>query len=154
MSRFNQADKTGYIARQSAATPSYNSPQKYDVVVTINATSTATGATNWVNPHPNAVAVKASVFFGVAGTGTFDLGTGTSGTGANAAVIDGGTMAVGYLTRNSTGTDGLGTIGESAGWVSVAANGAGGDSVVLQHSDTPTSTAVGYMLLTVINPNA
>lgn len=154
MSRFNQTDRTAYIARQSAATPDYNSPQKYDVVVTINATSTATGATNWQNPHANAVAVKASVFFQTAGTGTFDLGTGTGGTGANAAIIDGGTMAVGFLTRHTTGTDGLGTIGESAGWVSVAANGAGGDSIILQHSDTETSTAVGYLLLTVINPNA
>lgn len=154
MARFKRTDKTAYIARQQADAGTQASPESYRVVVTINATSTATGATNWVNPHPNAVAVKASVFFTTAGTGTFDLGTGTSGTGANAAVIDGGTMAVGWLERSLVGTDGAGTVGEALGWVSVAANGNGGDSVVLQHSDTPTSTAVGYMILQVINPVA
>ena len=154
MTRFNQADKTGYIARQSAATPAYNSPQKYTVVVTINATSTAAAATNWVNPHPNAVVVKPSVFFDIGGTGTIDLGTSSDGTGANAAVIDGGTMVAGFLTKHTTGTDGVGTIGETAGWYRIAGNGTSGDSVVLSHTDTPTSTAVGYLLIDVINPVA
>lgn len=154
MARFKRTDKTAYIARQQADAGTQASPESYRVVVTINATSTATGATNWVNPHPNAVAAKASVFVSTAGTGTFDLGTGTSGTGANAAYIDGGTLAVGFLTKIATGTDTIGTVGESAGWLSIAANGNGGDSVVLQHSDTPTSTAVGYLIIDVINPVA
>ena len=85
-----------------------------------------------------------------AGTGTIDIGTGSDGTGANAAFIDGGTLTVGAHTRY---TD-HGTVAASAtkgvldlGFLSIAGNGTSGDSVIMQSIDTPTSTMGGLNLV-------
>lgn len=154
MPRFHQTDRTAWIAKNLAPAGTLDSPQHYFVTVQVNPTSTAAAATNWRNPHANGIAAKATVFFDVGGTGTFDVGTSSDGTGANAAFIDGGTMVAGWVGRYTTGTDGAGTVGESGGWLRVAGSGSSGDSVVLTHNDTPTSTAVAYLIIEVFNPVA
>lgn len=95
---------------------------------------------------------KAYVVFTTAGTGTFDLGRGTDGTGLGSGWIDGGTLTVGV---HSYGTV-LGTAAASATiggvdgeWLLIGPGGTGtNNSVVMLHSDTITSTAAGFMVVT------
>lgn len=120
--------------------------------VPYNATSTANAATNWVNPEAGTVLAKAFVCFTVAGTGTFDLGRGDDGTGLGSGMIDGGTLTVGAHEMGTV----LGTAAASAtlGQVNsqyflVGPGGSGtNNSIVMLHSDTPTSTAAGFLMVT------
>lgn len=114
-------------------------------------TSTGTGNPAFINPEPGTIMARVSyIVTGAAGTGTIDIGTGTGGTGAGAQYIDGGTLTAGVHTRY---TD-HGTVAASAtlgqvdlGILEVAASGTAGDSVVMRHIDTTTSTMGALYLM-------
>lgn len=126
------------------------------VRIPINATSTSNAATNWLNPEAVPVAARAYVVFTTGGTGTFDLGVSTAGTGSNNNIIDGGTMTVGVVSRpgnlGATGTAGsAGTLGTRTEFFFIGSNGASGtNSIVMNHTNTTTSTAVGAMIVEYI----
>lgn len=114
-------------------------------------TSTANGATNWINPEDGTVLAKAVLVITTAGTGTFDMGRSSDGTGNATTWIDGGTLTVGV---HSYGTV-LGTVAASATLGAVDAEyllfGPGGtgtnNSINITHNDTITSTAAGFMVV-------
>ncbi len=115
------------------------------VHVPMNATSTANGATNWINPEDGTVAVRVQAYFTTAGTGTYDIGVSSDGTGAANGVFDGGTMSVGIHTR--VGTNATAGVADEA-YVLVGPGGTGtNNSIVMSHTDTPTSTAVGGLVI-------
>jgi len=115
-------------------------------------TSTANGTTNWVNPEDGTVMAKGCLIITTAGTGTFDLGRGSDGTGNATTWIDGGTLTVGV---HSYGTV-LGTVAASATlgavdgeWLLFGPGGTGtNNSINLTHNDTTTSTAAGFLYVT------
>ena len=114
------------------------------VRVPINATSTSNAATNWINPETGTVVARAFVAVTTAGTGTFDMGVQSDGTGSNNNNLDGGTLAVGVLALHGTS----GTAGEAKGWVLIGPGGTGtNNSLVMVHSDGIVSTCVGHMLV-------
>ena len=137
------------LIQPATATGTYFAWQS--VAIPINATSTANAATNWVNPEAGTVIAKPYVLIETAGTGTFDLGRGSDGTGNANDSINGGTLTAG---AHQPGTV-LGTAAASAtkGGLDVEAwmIGPGGsgtnNSINMTHSDTITSTAVGYMVI-------
>lgn len=122
------------------------------VRIPLVAASTANGTTNWVNPETGTVLATAFVVFTTAGTGTFDLGRGTDGTGNANNMIDGGTMTVGaHFPGTVLGTvDASSTIGvENRIYFLVGPGGTGtNNSINLTHSDTPTGAGVGALLVT------
>lgn len=121
------------------------------VHVPLAATSTANGATNWINPETGTVLARAFVYFTTAGTGTFDLGRGSDGTGNAADMIDGGTLTVGAHYAGTV----LGTVDASStlGGVNrifflLGPGGTGtNNSINMTHSDTTTSTAIGGLIV-------
>ncbi len=153
MPDFQRTDRTAFIARNLAPLPgTYTqagtfvanavSPQHYAVRVPMPASSTLVG---WKNPHSGPVIVSnVLVYFSTAGTGTIDVGTGTAGTAANNAIIDGGTMAaIAY-------SGGFGaTLGDLRNAVLLAGNGTAGDSVGVQHNEAATGTFVGTLFFNV-----
>ena len=124
-------------------------PGPIGVRIAYNTTSTANAATNWINPEAGTVMAKAFLCITVAGTGTFDLGRGSDGTGNANDLIDGGTLTVGVHHAGTV----LGTVAASATIGNVNTDffllGPGGsgtnNSINLTHSDTPTSTAAGFL---------
>lgn len=153
MENINRSDPSDLIVRKmtqgSGATGTYHG--LLSVHIPLNATSTANAATNWVNPETGTVLARVFAYFTTAGTGTFDVGRGTDGTGNANGAIDGGTMTVG---AHHPGTV-LGTAAPSAtagivdNSIFVVGPGATGtnNSINMTHSDTPTSTAVGGMVI-------
>ena len=122
------------------------------VRIPLAVTSTANAATNWINPEDGTVLAKAMLILTVAGTGTFDMGRGTDGTGLGSGFIDGGTLTVGvhaYGTVLGTAAASA-TIGGVDGEYQLVGPGGTGtnNSIVLLHSDTITSTAAGFMVVT------
>ncbi len=114
------------------------------VRVAFNATSTSNAATNWINPETGTVVARAFLCLTTAGSGTFDMGVSSNGTGSANTYIDGGTLAVGVQVLWGT----AGTVGESKGYVLVGPGGTGtNNSIVMVHSDTVTSTCVGHMVV-------
>ena len=115
-------------------------------------TSTANGTTNWVNPEDGTVMGRGYLVITTAGTGTFDLGRGTDGTGNANNIIDGGTLTVGVHAYGTV----LGTVAASATigavdaeWLLFGPGGTGtNNSINLTHSDTITSTAAGFLMVT------
>ena len=126
-------------------------PAVIGVRIPLNTTSTSNAATNWINPENGTVIAQAFLVFTTAGTGTFDLGRGSDGTGNANGIIDGGTMTVGV---HSYGTV-YGTVAASAtiggvndAWLLYGPGGTGtNNSVNLTHNDTVTSTAAGYIVV-------
>lgn len=121
------------------------------VRIPLNLTSTANAATNWVNPEASTVMARAFLAITTAGTGTFDLGRGSDGTGNATDIIDGGTLTVGAHFYGTV----LGTVAASATlgqvngeWFLIGPGGTGtNNSINLTHNDTPTSTASGQLLV-------
>src|SRR3990167_176463 len=148
----SRADPTVYTVRQmlhgSGATGTLLGPS-ITVRVALATTSTANAATNWINPEAGTVMAKAYLVITTAGTGTFDLGRGADGTGNANDFIDGGTLTVGVHEMGTV----LGTVAASATIGQVNSQffllGPGGtgtnNSINLTHSDTVTSTAVGFL---------
>ena len=121
------------------------------VRVPLAATSTANGATNWINPESGTVVAQAFVTFRTAGTGTFDLGRGSDGTGNATNMVDGGTLTAGvHYAGTVLGTaDASSTVGGLDRIYFLLGPGGTGtnNSINMTHSDTPTSTAVGELLV-------
>ena len=114
-------------------------------------TSTANGTTNWINPENGTVIANAFVAITTAGTGTFDLGRGSDGTGNATDLIDGGTLTVGvHWPGTVLGTaDASSTIGGvNRLWFLVGPGGTGtNNSINMTHNDTTTSTMAGAMIV-------
>ena len=114
-------------------------------------TSTANGTTNWLNPSTGTVMAMPLFVITTAGTGTFDMGRGTDGTGNANGIIDGGTLTVAVHSEGTV----LGTAAASATvgaenriWWLVGPGGTGtNNSINVTHSDTPTSTMAGYLVV-------
>jgi hypothetical protein len=121
------------------------------VHVPLAATSTANGATNWVNPETGTVLARAVLYFTTAGTGTFDMGRSSDGTGNSSDMIDGGTMTVGaHYAGTVLGTvDASSTIGGVNRVMFLVGPGGTGtnNSINVTHNDTTTSTAIGGLLI-------
>lgn len=119
--------------------------------IPLNLTSTANGTTNWINPEIGTVMGAAFLVITTAGTGTFDMGRGSDGTGNANGIIDGGTLTVGVHGYGTV----LGTVAASATiggvndqWILYGPGGTGtNNSVNVTHSDTPTSTMAGYLVV-------
>jgi len=116
----------------------------------LNLTSTANAATNWINPEAGTVIANAFVCFTVAGTGTFDLGRGSDGTGAGSGMIDGGSMNVGvhYPGTMLGSPNTSATIGavDNVYWL-IGPGGTGtNNSINLVHNEI-ASTAVGFIVV-------
>ena len=121
----------------------------YVVRVPWNNTSTATANPNWINPESGTVIAKAWFVIGVgtgsAGTGTFDMGRSSDGTGTSAVMISVGTLdVIGVRHQISTGSAAhtSGTSGDiNQGWWLIGPGGTGtNNSIVCRVVDTPTST--------------
>ena len=153
METYNRADPTPVIVRKmsygSGGTGTYRTMQVVRVPIVL--TSTANGTTNWVNPEAGTVVARAYVVITTAGTGTFDMGRGSDGTGNSADMIDGGTLTVGaHYPGTVLGTaDASSTIGGVNRIMFLVGPGGTGtnNSVNLTHSDTPTSTMVGALIV-------
>ena len=104
----------------------------------------------WINPEDGTVMAKAYLVFTTAGTGTFDMGRSSDGTGAAAGIIDGGTLTVGV---HSYGTV-LGTAAASATvgavdaeWLLYGPGGSGtNNSITVTHSNA-SGASVGFMVV-------
>ena len=114
------------------------------VNIPLATTSTSNAATNWINPETGTVMAKAFVVITVAGTGTFDVGRSSDGTGSSNGMIDGGTLALGVQERSGT----AGTAGDSTEWLCFGPGGTGtNNSIVMVHSDGIVSTAAGKLVV-------
>lgn len=118
-------------------------------------TSTANAATNFVNPETGTIMASAFLVITTAGTGTFDMGRGSDGTGNANGLVDGGTLTVGvhhYGTVLGT-VAASATIGEVDGmWLLLGPGGSGtNNSINVTHSDTITSTMAGYLCVCYFN---
>jgi hypothetical protein len=146
MTDFQRDDKTAFIARKLAPEAAADSsPHKYTVRLALPASSTLQG---WQNPHAGQVVISnVLVTFTTAGAGgTVDIGTGTAGTAANDAIVNGGTMAaISYTSLKGTGA---GT-GDIASAVLLGGSGSAADSIGVQHDEGVTSTAVGVVFFDV-----
>jgi hypothetical protein len=151
MGSFNQTSVTAEAVKEMAP-PSGSGISVKTVKVALGVTSTAAaGAAGWVNPEGTKILVRqVDTVFLTGGTGTIDVGVSTAGTGAATDIINGGTLsnvakAVSGVTVNAGGT--AGTIGVAYGWILGASGDAATNSIVAQMTDTPTSTAVGFLLI-------
>lgn len=152
----SRADPTGEavlkLLQGSGGTGSYN--VLHSVRIPLALTSTANAAANFINPEAGTVAARAYWVFITAGTGTFDAGRSSDGTGSSSDMILAGTLAVGIVSRpgdlgTAAGTTGsAGTVGTRTEWWLLGPGGSGtNNSIVMKHSDTPTSTMAGAMVV-------
>jgi len=133
----------------ASGTGNYRAMGVVRIPITASASSTGTG---WVNPEAGTVC--ASVFYVVTtgGTGTIDVGIGNDGTGVANGFIDGGTMTVGaHYPAEILGTVAASATagGEDKVWQLIGPGGTGtNNSVLLNHDEAATSTAVGALIIT------
>jgi hypothetical protein len=102
----------------------------------------------WINPESGTVMAQAFVVFTVAGTGTFDMGRSSDGTGPGSGMIDGATMTVGVHSQaQSVGGTASSTLGNAdAPYWLVGPGGTGtNNSIVVIHNEATTSTSVGFL---------
>ena len=123
----------------------------YTVRVPWSGTSTGTGNPNWINPESGTVIAKAYIVITTAGTGTYNLGRGSDGTGTSAVMVSVGTLIVGVSHQINTGSAAMtsGTSGQTnQGWWLIGPGGTGtNNSIVARVVDTPTSTMAMYMVV-------
>ena len=117
----------------------------YTVRVPWNATNTNTANPNWINPESGTVLAKAYLcILGSAGTGTWDMGRGSDGTGTSAVMVSVGTLTAGVWQQVTTGSAAAtsGTAGVvNQGWWAVGPGGTGtNNSIIARVVDTITST--------------
>tara|TARA_Y100000310_G_scaffold265229_1_gene276149 strand:+ start:1680 stop:2114 length:435 start_codon:yes stop_codon:yes gene_type:complete len=137
------------MVQGSGATGTYHG--QMSARIALATTSTANAATNWVNPETGTVLARVFVYFTTAGTGTFDLGRGSDGTGNANGAIDGGTMTVGVhhpgtVVGTAAASATLGIVDNSIFLIGPGNTGTN-NSINMTHSDTTTSTAVGGMVV-------
>ena len=119
-----------------------------NVLIPFNATSTASANMAWINPEPGTVLARAAFVWRTGGTGTINAAVGNDGTGSGNAMVAGGTMVAGVLSRITTGSALAGTAGEAGGWFLVGPGGTGtNNSINAAVGDTTTSTAAGGMVV-------
>lgn len=151
-----RADPTGVavlgLLQGSGGTGTYN--VLHSVRIPLNATSTANAATNFINPEAGTVAARAYFIFTTAGSGTFDAGRGSDGTGSASDIILAGTLTTGIVSRvgdlgTAAGTTGsAGTVGTRTEWFLLGPGGSGtNNSIVVKHSDTPTGSVAGALVV-------
>ena len=121
--------------------------------VTSDGTGTA-GFISWINPEPGTILVTEVVtYFTTTGTGTFDMGIASDGTGTAADMIDNGTMsALNYGLRSyrgRTGTQGADTAGMQDVW-RLGPGGTGTNNSIIGKTTEVTSTAKGRVYITYI----
>ena len=163
---FTRADPTGAIVRAfiygSGGTGTYQGSHVL-VRLPFPATSTGNAGLNWINPETGTIAARPFLFVSTAGTGTFDMGTSSDGTGSNDSIIDGGTLAVGIVSRvpdlgTAAGTTGTaGTVGTRTEFFLLGPGGTGtNNSIVAKHSDGIVSTLKGAFVVDyfLIGPGA
>lgn len=112
--------------------------------IPFNATSTANAATNWINPETGTVAARVYVVFTTAGTGTLEVGRSSDGTGSAVTMWSTGTMTVGVHQREPTASGTAGALDPRFTLLGPGGTGTN-NSIVMKHSDTTASTAVGAM---------
>ena len=146
-----RTDPTPEIVRKlipSSGTANYRGIGVARIAITASASSTGTG---WVNPESGTVAAKIIVAFTVGGTGTLDIGVGNDGTGVANGLIDGGTMTAGchYVHETLCTVAASSTVGGvDKTFFLVGPGGTGtNNSIVLNHNEAATSTAVGAVLI-------
>jgi hypothetical protein len=132
-------------------------------VVTIEIPFSTAGGTgnagfmSWVNPESGSIGiVDMGIHFHTTGTGTFDMGVGSDGTGSADDIFNGGTMntvvnKMLVAVRGGTGTAGVGINGTLLGVADRLVLGPGGsgtnNSIIAKTSET-ASTAKGNMYVT------
>ena len=122
--------------------------------LTSTATASGTAGLAWINPETGTVRAKPFLLFRTAGTGTCILGVSSDGTGSNNNILLAATLAQGVLSRATTGTPAAGTAGEAGGWFLIGPGGTGtNNSIVMQHSDTVTSTMAGELQIEYVLGN-
>jgi hypothetical protein len=107
------------------------------------------GFVSWVNPERFTIGIlDMCIHFHTTGTGTFDMGVSSDGTGSNDTIFNGGTMntPVGeglVSVRGGTGTAGVGLTGTLVGVADRLFLGPGGtgtnNSLVAKTSETATT---------------
>ena len=120
------------------------------------------GYLSWINPEAFTIMVQSlAVHFYTTGTGTFDMGRGSDGTGSSDDLLNGGTMntAIGkaiIFAPGGSGTEGIGNTGTTLGLAGLWLLGPGGtgtnNSIIAKTSETAT-TAKGDVYITYIITN-
>lgn len=112
------------------------------------------GFVSWINPEAGTILVTDVItYFSTTGTGTYDLGISSDGTGTAADIVDGGTMNVlNFGIRavvGRTGTQGAGTLG-MADVMRLGPGGTGTNNSIVGRTTEVTSTAVGRLFVTYV----
>lgn len=159
---FGRGDPTPLIVRQMIAggTGGATNTRRHGMVaVSIpipQGTTSGDGTGNavflsWINPEVGTIAVMdVATYWDTTGTGTFDLGRSSDGTGSSDIILDGATMnAVRVARRGRTGTEGGGTLGV-AEWFLLGPGGTGTNNSLVGKTSEVTSTALGRAVITYI----
>ena len=109
---------------------------------------------SWVNPEAGTILVTDVIaYFSTTGTGTFDMGITSDGTGSANDVIDGGTLGIlNYAVRavrGRTGTQGAGTLG-MLDVLRLGPGGTGTNNSIVAKTDEYTCTAKGRVYITYL----
>lgn len=162
---FKRGDPTGEIVQKLVAAGTGGATNALNVgVITVSVptpqtTVTSDGTGNagflsWINPEAGTILVSdVIVYFSTTGTGTYDLGVQSDGTGSAADIIGAGTMNLlnysirGY--RGRTGTQGAGTAGMADVW-RLGPGGTGTNNSIVGKTNEVTSTAKGRVFITYI----
>lgn len=110
------------------------------------------GFLSWINPEVGTILVTdVVVYWSTTGTGTYDLGLSSDGTGTAADIVDGGTMSgLNFAVRayrDRTGTQGAGTLG-MADIFRLGPGGSGTNNSIVGRTTEVTSTAKGHAFIT------
>lgn len=113
------------------------------------------GFVSWVNPESGTILVtNVTPYFSTTGTGTFDLGISSDGTGSAADILDGATMdLLNYAVRayrGRTGTQGAATLGMADIW-RLGPGGTGTNNSIVGRTTEVASTALGRIYITYFN---
>lgn len=162
---FTRTDPTPVVVHQTVGagtlgTASAKQHGQVTVSMTIPAVTAGTASTadvgfvKWVNPEAGTILVTdVIVYFSTTGTGTYDIGISSDGTGSNNNVIDGGTMsALNFAVRayrGRTGTEGAGTLGMQD-VLRLGPGGSGTNNSIVGKTAELTSTAKGMVFITYI----
>ena len=112
------------------------------------------GFLSWINPENGTILlIDAIVYFSTTGTGTYDLGVSSDGTGTAADIVDGGTMGLlNYAIRayrDRTGTQGAATLGMADVW-RLGPGGSGTNNSIVGRTTEVTSTALGRCFISYV----
>ena len=145
--RLNLADNSEVTIRKMFPGSGYTGTFTQYVTIVVgsnNPTSTATATPAFINPEQGRILARATWEWIVAGTGTFDMGIGTNGTGTAKDLVDSGTLAIGVISKSAWAGSGL----DSDGWVVLGSgNATTANSIICRVTDGVASTADGRFLV-------